>query len=196
MIMALLSSCLFVILAGSVLAAPVPPGPDDGPLGRTVLGVIAKDISTLSIVPVDRDDQELVWATWTDYGPHDAQAPTSHLALVRKIGTSPILLWSEHYPGAYEPRIELLHGNVPPAVTAVLLRDQLGAAYARAILYAVDRNDAVRRIGTVEGGVIDLLTYADNTLRVSADPHDRPTCYGWRRSDDTLAVRPCPRPPA
>ena len=192
MIKALLGACLFVVLAGPVLAARVPIEPDDGPLRRTVLGMIAKDISTLSIVPVDRDDQELVWATWTGDGPHDAQAPTSHLALVRKIRTSPILLWSERYPGAYELRIELLHGDGPAGITAVLLRDQLGAAYARAILYAVDRHDAVRRIGTVEGGIIDLLTYAGNTLRVGADPHDRPTCYGWRRSDDTLAVRPCP----
>ena len=188
----LLGACLFVLLAGPALAARVPTGPDDGPLGGTVLGLIAKDVSTLFIVPVDRDDEALVWAAWTDYGAHDAQAPTSHLALIRKTRTSPILLWSARYPGAYEPRIELLHGDGPSGVTAVLLRDQLGAAYARAILYTVDRSDAVRRVGTVEGGIIDLLTYADNTLRVGANPHDRPTCYGWRRSDDTLAVRPCP----
>ena len=192
MIRAGLGACLFVVLAGPALAARVPTAPGDGPLGGTVLGLIAKDVSTLSIVPVDRDDQELVWAAWTDYGVHDAQAPTSHLALIRKTRTSPILLWSERHPGAYEPRIEPLHGDGPSGVTAVLLRDQLGAAYARAILYTVDRHDAVRRVGTVEGGIIDLLTYADNTLRVGADPHDRPTCYGWRRSDDTLAVRPCP----
>ena len=112
--------------------------------------------------------------------------------MVRKTRTSPILLWSDRYPDAYEPRIEPLRGNLPSGVTAVLLRDQLSAAYARAILYTVDRRDAVRRVGMVEGGIIDLLTYADNTLRVGADPHDRPTCYGWRRSNNTLAVRSCP----
>ena len=192
MIKVLPGACLFVVLARPALAARGPIGPEDGPLGGTVLGLIARDVSTLSIVPADRDDQGLVWATWTDYGARDAQAPTSHLALVRKVGTSSVLLWSQRYPGAYEPRIEPLHGDVPPGVTAVLLRDQLGAAYARAIVYTVDRHDAVRRVGAVEGGIIDLLSYADNTLRVSDDPHDRPICYGWRRSDDTLAVRPCP----
>ncbi len=95
MIMAVLGACLFVVLAGPALAARVPTGPDDGPLGGTVLGLIAKDVSTLSIVPVDRDDHALVWATWTDYGAHDAQAPTSHLALIRKTRTSPVLLWSD-----------------------------------------------------------------------------------------------------
>lgn len=116
---------------------------------------------------------------------------TFHLALVGKIGTSPILLWSERYPGARKPRLELLHDDISLGVTAVLLRDPLGAGYVCAILHAVARNDAVRRVGRVDGGIIDLPTYADNTLRVSSDPHDRPICHGWRTSDDTLTTRPC-----
>ena len=157
-----------------------------------ILEPIVRGIPTVSVVQVNRADQRLSWATWTEYGPHDTQAPTSHLALVRTVGRSSTVLWSERYPDAYEPRIELLYGDLPSGVTAVLLRDQLGAAAARATLYALDRTDVVRRIGSVEGGIIDVLTYADNTLRVSSGRQDPPVCYGWRRSDDTLATRPCP----
>ena len=144
--------------------------------------------TSLSFLPVPRDDQDLLWVCWSE---GDPATGASTVALVRRRGSSVRLIWSRRYAGAYEPVITQLYGSLPSGSTGLLLHYQLGADDANATLLAVSPRDVVSVVGSVGGQMVDLLPWKDNTIRVSTGPSDPTICYGWAATGGRLTEHPC-----
>ena len=187
-----MKSAVATLFIGLVLTVPVWAAGQDRSISksstRDVLALAKTGLSTLSLLPVDRDDEDLLWACWSEDGP---TRKTSIVALIRRQGRSARLIWSARYADAYEPVIAQIYGPLTPGVSALLLHYQTGADDAHATLLSVNTHDFVSVIGSVRGQTVDLLPWADNTIRASSGPGDPPICYGWKTGTGTLARRPC-----
>ena len=62
------------------------------PLAAVVLRAVRSGAFSLSLLPAERKDQDLTWATWSDHAPDDNLNAVSHLALFRRRGSAVSML--------------------------------------------------------------------------------------------------------
>ena len=173
-----LSLILYPLLLGTHPAcASGPTTGKAGPLAAVVLRAVRSGAFSLSLLPAERTDQDLTWATWSDHAPDDNLDAVSHLALFRRRGSAVSMLWSRTLPGAYEPSVQMLYGNVPEDRKIVLLKYQVGADEAIGSFFSLTADDAVIAIGSVTAQTVELRPEQDNLLWSQASTADPPDCY-------------------
>ena len=165
------------------------------PLAAVVLHAVRSGISTLSPLPAERDDQDLIWAAWSDHGPADhdpdSSRTASHPALIRQRGSSVSTIWSRTFPEAYEPKIQMLYGILPDDRKIVLFKYRLGADEAVATFYGLTANDAVTRIGSVAAQTVELRPEQANLLWSRTSPVDPPDCHRLDPTGQRLVTVGC-----
>ena len=167
------------------------------PLSVVMLQAVRRGMSTLSLRPAERTDQDLLWATWSDHGPFerdpDDARTASHLSLIRRVGSRASVIWSRTFPGAFEPTIQTLYGStLPNDRKIVLLSYQLGGDEAVGTVFSLAADDAVAEIGSVAAQSVELRPEQDNLLWSQVSPADPPDCYRLDPTGRRLMRVACP----
>jgi hypothetical protein len=155
---------------------------------------VARAVSIGPIVVADAGGGTgLHWAAWSNQaGP----SPSVRLALFDTRKSPAEAVWSQSWPGAYDPRFVALTPWVSARHPVYALTMQFGAAAEQVDLFGLDSAGRPARLAEKLGAEIGFIVAADQSaLVVYQTPHVAlvPSCYEW--SDrGKLVASACPRP--